>query len=237
MQCNFERKLFFKTNSVYNINQFNNIQFLLIMEEKKITEHESIELIAAMISNTKKRMKLGNGNVLLAWGYVTTIVALAVGCGYSLSHDINWYWLWFAIPVIGYPLHLYLARKNERNTLVKTSIDRFINHIWTAIGIYFLIMMIVCLAFGFNGHNAWGAMYLLTLPCCGFGAIATGVILQEKSLLTGGVLSMLTGGVFIICVLCHIDIFCYDVFAFTVCFALMMIIPGHIINHKARLQQ
>lgn len=204
------------------------------MEQERFTERESLELIASMIQNTKKRMELGAGNVLLAWGYVVTIIALTVGMGYYFTSDINWYWLWFAIPVVGYPLHYVLAKKKESKTLVKTEIDRFTNGIWATIGVFFILMMLVCLAFGLNGFNAWGAMYLLTLPCCGFGTMATGVILREKSLLAGGIFSMLMGGLFIICFVCQIDIFCYDIFIFALCFALMMIVPGHVINNKAR---
>lgn len=204
------------------------------MEEKMISEKEGLELIAAMIHNSKKRMELGSGNVLLAWGYVTTLVALAVGVGYAITHNINWYWLWFAVPVVGFPLHLILARRNERERLVKTAIDRFLNGIWAFTGIFFLVMMAMCLVFGLKGYNAWGTMFLLVLPCCGFATMANGVILQEKSLLVGGLAGMFAGGVILICYLCQIDIFCYDIFAFALCFTLMMIVPGHIINNKAK---
>lgn len=207
------------------------------MKEKQLTEKESIELIASMIANTKKRMELGSGNILLAWGCITTLVALIIGIGVTSTHNVNWYWLWFAIPVIGYPTHLFLAHRSNNDKPVKTSIDRFMNGIWTGIGIFFLILMALCFGFAIYGHNAWGAMYLLTLPCCGFATMATGVILQEKSLLIGGITGMLTGSVFIICILSHIDIFGYDVFAFALCFALMMIVPGYIINKKAKHQK
>ncbi len=206
-----------------------------IMDDRKITEKESLELIASMIQNTKKRMKLGSGNVLLAWGYITTAVALVIGTGIYLTGNYNWGWLWFAIPVLGYPIHYILIRKASKEALIKTSIDRFMSGIWTTLGIFFATMMATCLIFTLYGHApAWGAMYLIALPCCGFGTLASGTILQEKSLQIGGVFSMLIGGIFIICHICHINIFIYDIFMFALCFALMMIIPGHIINNKIK---
>lgn len=39
------------------------------MEERKITEAESIEIITSMISRTKARLVKGSGNILLMWGY------------------------------------------------------------------------------------------------------------------------------------------------------------------------
>lgn len=206
------------------------------MEEKKLTEKESLELITLMIENSKKRMELGSGNVLLSWGYVVTTISLIVGCGYYITQNMNWLWLWFAIPGIGYPLHYLLAKKKEQQQLIKTSIDKFMSGIWTGAGIFFLVMMIICFILGLKGYNAWGAMYLLTLPCCGFCTLASGIILQEKSLTIGGFISMVIGGFFIICYICKINIFIYDTFAFALCFVAMMIIPGHIMNHKAKSQ-
>lgn len=204
------------------------------MDDRKFTEKESLELITAMISNTRKRMELGSGNVLLAWGYVVTAIALTIGLGFHFTKDIAWYWLWFAIPFVGYPLHYILAIRKKREARIKTDIDRYMNGIWAAIGIFFLIIMAMCFIFALNGLNAWGAMYLLTLPCCGFGTMSTGIILKEKSLLAGGLLSMIAGGLFIICYICKINIFHYDIFIFAACFAMMMILPGHILNHKAK---
>ncbi|MBQ7851945.1 MAG: hypothetical protein IKA19_04350 [Muribaculaceae bacterium] len=204
------------------------------MEERNITERESIELIASMIQNSKRRMELGSGNVLISWGYVTTIVALIVGIGHLTTGHVEWLWLWFAIPAIGYPLHYFLGKRKERKELVKTAIDRYISGIWVTIGLFFATLMVICFIFGMNGLNAWGVMFLLTLPCCGFGCLATGIILKEWSLIAGGLISMILGSLFMMCYVCRIDIFGYDIFAFALAFALMMIVPGHIINHKAR---
>lgn len=216
---------------VYFINLFKNDT---IMEERRLTEQESLALITSMIKNTQKRMELGSGNILMAWGYITTITALIIGIGYFLTGNVLWMWLWFAIPLIGYPLHYILAKKKEKKELVKTAVDNYISGIWSTIGIFFAILMVICLIFGLNGYNAWGTMYLITLPCCGFGTISTGIILKEKSLIIGGMTSMIIGALFIMCYICQINIFGYDIFAFALSFAVMMIIPGHIINKKAK---
>lgn len=112
------------------------------MEERKMTEKESLELITSMIQNTRKRMELGAGNVLMSWGYVTTIVALVVGVGYFLSGSVVWFWVWFAIPVIGGYLHYILAKRKERATLVKTVVDSYISGIWAVNGAFFAVLMV-----------------------------------------------------------------------------------------------
>ena len=41
------------------------------MEEKKLSEQESLELISQMIRSTRKNMEVGSGNQFLYWGYFT----------------------------------------------------------------------------------------------------------------------------------------------------------------------
>ena len=46
------------------------------MEEKKLNERESLELITRMIQETKNKLEVGDGNVLLIWGYVSVLTAI-----------------------------------------------------------------------------------------------------------------------------------------------------------------
>lgn len=42
------------------------------MEERLLNEKESLELITQMINSSKKNMEVGQGNIMLFWGYFTT---------------------------------------------------------------------------------------------------------------------------------------------------------------------
>ena len=48
------------------------------MEERKLNEKESLELIAQMIQNTKNRLETNCGMPFLFWGYNTIFVSLLV---------------------------------------------------------------------------------------------------------------------------------------------------------------
>ena len=39
------------------------------MEDKKLNEKESLELITQMIQNTRRNLDTGSGNMFLVWGY------------------------------------------------------------------------------------------------------------------------------------------------------------------------
>ena len=43
------------------------------MEDRKLSEKESLDIITQMINSSKRNMKVGSGNVLLYWGYFTVL--------------------------------------------------------------------------------------------------------------------------------------------------------------------
>lgn len=68
------------------------------MEKKKLTHQESIDIIAEMIFRTKERY-IGDGNIMLMWGYLTVAVTILVwvllkpptilyGIGYGSSYGL-----------------------------------------------------------------------------------------------------------------------------------------------------
>ena len=65
------------------------------MKEKEFTEQDSLELITQMIQQSKRNMKVGNGNILLCYGYPAVILSVVV---YFLVHTTGnsvWAALWF----------------------------------------------------------------------------------------------------------------------------------------------
>lgn len=71
------------------------------MEEKKISEQESLELINQMIEQTRRDSTVGSGNTFLIWGYVCMVVSLAVFvAGIYRSWSLGMALLWH--PVMGW---------------------------------------------------------------------------------------------------------------------------------------
>ncbi len=70
------------------------------MEERKLNEKESLELIAQMIQNTKNRLETNCGMPFLFWGYTTLFVSLLI---WFLGS--NYRKLLLAIPMVLTPYH------------------------------------------------------------------------------------------------------------------------------------
>lgn len=204
------------------------------MEERKLTEKESLALITEMIRNTKNRMQVGDGNILLIWGYVTVAVAIIVYAVLMLTAEPLWNWLWFLILAIGYPLLLKEKRRQKSVPAAKTYVDKVSAGIWNTVGALAFIGVLLCFVFMFWGYNCWIIMMIYAFIIVGYGCVCQGIVIQERSLVAGGMFSIIDGSVVTCCAICQIPLTVNWVLPlYIIAFVLMTIIPGHIINRKA----
>ncbi len=207
------------------------------MEEKKLTEKESLELIAGMIQNTKRKLEIGDGNIMLFWGYLSVGVAFIVCLAGVFTHSPCSNWLWFLIPVIGFPVMKYLKRKEKSEALVSTYVDKISVGIWKIVGGLAFFGMALCAGFMLFGYNVWLLMFIYAFVIVGFAATVQGLVIRENSLIWGGVFSVVAGGFVTCCGICDIPLYIgWALPLFILCFVFMMIVPGHIINNKAKRQ-
>ena len=205
------------------------------MEEQKLTAKESLELITEMIQNTKQKVDKGDGNALLIWGYTSSVVSILVYLLLMITENPLFNWLWFLIPAIGLPLQLRLNRKNAGKPTATTFVDKISTGMWRIVGLIAAIGAAVCVVFMLFGYNAWIAMFIYAFVIVGLGSAVQGVIINERSLIVGGLFSIFAGCVVTGFAVCGLPIFIsWSVPLYIVCFMLMMVVPGHIINNKAK---
>ncbi len=197
------------------------------MEEKNLNEKESLTLITQMIQNSKKNLRVGSGNMLLLWGYLSAITAILVYVFILMTANPAWNWLWFLIPAIGYPVMYWWKKKEEKPVLTYT--DKVLGSIWKVTGSFG-----ICASFlaGIYFQNM-GFMLPLVLIICALGVSISGSIINDKWMYNCGGFVMAIG----VAMLYHtmnplgLDI---QYPAFALCFIIMMIIPGHRLNREAK---
>ena len=102
------------------------------MEDRKLNEKESLELITQMIRNTRRNLDAGSGNMFLLWGYVCVLLTLVVWAGVGLTQNSAWMWGFWGIPVVGYLLsYIFVRRKGKPVSLY---IDKVLNEMWQFTG-------------------------------------------------------------------------------------------------------
>lgn len=89
------------------------------MEDRKLNEKESLELITQMIRNTRWNLDAGSGNMFLLWGYVCVLLTLVVWAGVGLTQNFAWMWGLLGNSRCGLPaeLHFY-AEKGQAGEFV-----------------------------------------------------------------------------------------------------------------------
>ena len=190
------------------------------MEERKLSEKESLELIAQMIRNTQQKLEKGNGLPFLTWGYTTIAVSLLVWYLFSTTGNPHWNYLWFLIPAIGYPAMMWVLKKQEKG--IATYIDKIIAYIWIVFGVAGFAVSASAVFF-------WQMPILfIVLLMMGMGTAITGMVIKFKPIIFSGF-----AGIFL-SFLCLVIKGYESILVFAAIFLIMMVIPGHILNYKSR---
>lgn len=196
------------------------------MEEKKLNEKESLELITRMIQNTRRNLDTGSGNIFLVWGYVGALVTLAVLAGVYFTKNPGLMWGFWGVPIIGYLLTYLLMRKRQK--AAKSYIDKVLMQVWMILGL--VCMMIVLMATDTERFE-------IILPLCAvvmsLGSIITGCIIRYTMFLVFPVLGLVWGMKSLFDALTQGTSY-VSLLWFVAIVVFAMIIPGHILNYRAR---
>ena len=189
------------------------------MEERKLNEKESLELISQMIRNTQQRFQKENAAPFIVFGYVTVFLSILIW--YLIKTTDNYYWnlLWFTIPVFGFiGLKLFFP---ERKKIAKTFVDKTIHYVWLVCGIAMISISI--LAFIKNLP-----VFFLMLLIISIAITLTGLISKMKFIVFAGILNFFSSGLILFGVVKGID----QILLFGAVFFVFMVIPGHILYAK-----
>ena len=205
------------------------------MEERKLTERESLEVITSMIARTKQRY-IGDGRILLMWGYLTVVLSALIWVLIGFTHNPVWNWLWFLLWIIGGTLTPIMDKKMQREKGVKNYSDTVTSRIWSTVGFSAIAATAICLVFLLvGGQDAWSMMFAIALIVVPFAEIASGIVVKENSLIIGGAIGLGAGLFTLACIAGHVVLYTsWFMPMFIIAFIAMMIVPGHILNHKAR---
>lgn len=205
------------------------------MEERTLNEKESLALIAQMINSSKKNMEIGQGNIMLIYGYFTTALSIVLFALISLTHDFIWSWGWMLMFVI-WPIMSY--RQRQRPPKVVTYTDKVISKVWQVMGWMFIVtfLTIGIIEFSFARYIDFILMLPLSLIYCGIGVSITGIIIQERWMTYTPLIAFIIAIYMLTMLMIGEKATTLWYLYFGLSFVFMMIIPGHIVNNKAQKQ-
>lgn len=205
------------------------------MEDKKLNEKESLALITQMINSSKENMEIGQGNIMLIYGYFTTALSIVLFVLISLTHNFIWSWGWMLMFVI-WPIMSY--RQRQRPPKVVTYTDKVISKVWQVMGWMFIVtfLTIGIIEFSFARYIDFILMLPLSLIYCGIGVSITGIIIQERWMTYAPLIAFIIAIYMLTMLMIGEKATTLWYLYFGLSFVFMMIIPGHIVNNKARKQ-
>lgn len=202
------------------------------MKENTFTEHDSLELIAQMICQSKRNMKVGSGNVLLCYGYPALVLSVAVYLLVHLTDNRVWSVLWFLMFV---PYIWIGINKKRTEVRVVTHMDKAINSTWSILGQLFFLTAVGIAIFGyFIGHCNFALMLPLSLLYAGIGIAITGIITDFKLMIYTPLVAFAIAIYMLVAMVANIAVADWWNLLFGASFLVMMIIPGHLLNHKMK---
>ena len=198
------------------------------MEERKLNEKESLELIAQMIQNSKKNLQVGRGNQFILWGWLGAITSLAVMAMLMWTKNPMWNWLWFAIPVIGWPVMMWQLKKGKKTVVTFT--DKVLKSVWMSIGSIGMLGIFLMSIYAKN------MMLMLPGACIlmAIGVFITGTVLNDQKTKTAAFSTLFV----VMMASCHIvfmnDDFYWYYITFSLGFIGMLVTPGYHLNKEAK---
>lgn len=187
-----------------------------------MTPEKSLQIISEAIARSRRDFEKNAGTPLITWGYIVLIFSLIVWFMLRETNDSKWNFLWFGIPLIGWPLTRAQIKGEAENTAT-SFISKTLGHIWIVYGIFATAL---ATAFAFIAPPYSG---FLTAVLLGFAATMTGVILKNNYITSGGII---TG---ICCTTALFFVENWDAaLLFAVAAIVNLIIPGFVMNRKAK---
>ena len=100
-----------------------------------MTAQESLNLISETMSNSRKEIVRNSGKYFVLWGVLLTVFSLLVYFLWKTTGKVAWNNLWFALPLIGYPLSRW-AKNKEKDSRAENFISRINGGIWGTFGVF-----------------------------------------------------------------------------------------------------
>ena len=146
-----------------------------IDENKEMTLDESLSIITETLNNCRHDILQTNAKYFVLWGCLTAVFSLAVYLLWHFTGHPEWNLLWFAMPLVGYPLAVRMGKKDwERST---SEIGIILRNLWFVTGVFAIV--IATLGTFFLPLN----VTLLIMLLLGIGESISGVVLKNWPML------------------------------------------------------
>ena len=124
-------------------------------QNKEMTASESLALITETLNNNSKEITRRGGKYFILWGILLTFFSLLVYALWKSTGHGYWNNLWFAMPLVGYPL-ARMIRSKEEPAMATNAVSRIVSGIWTSFGVFACSVAAFSVLYSVFGDNVLG---------------------------------------------------------------------------------
>ena len=154
---------------------------------KELTAQESLRVITETLNSNRRALLLNGAKFFILWGAILTVFSLVI---YALWHCTGkpvWNMLWFAMPIVGYPLAAIL-RKHD-TVVPKNILGTLIGQTWALYGVFAIVISAIAVFF-VPMH-----ITLIIVVLMGFAEAVSGLLLKNWPIIVAGILLGIGGAV------------------------------------------
>jgi FtsH-binding integral membrane protein len=150
--------------------------------QENLTEKQSLSIIEEMINRAKNQFS-EDGSLYLLWGWVILFCSLGhFVLQVVVEYNRPWQ-IWSVTWVVAVYMLIFLRRKN-RTRKVKTYTEELLSYVWLAFVIMMALTFFLLQKFV---PQFWLYNFMFILLCYGMPTFLSGIILQFRPLIIGGV--------------------------------------------------
>ena len=157
-------------------------------QNKEMTAQQSLQLISDSFNKSRKDILRNSANYFVLWGILLTAISLAIYFLWHLTDKPQWNFLWFSMPVIGYPLAALVGKSNA--PIPQNEVSKMLGGVWTVFGTFALALSAIAV-FVVPMHITLIIVIILGLAEC-----ISGVLLRNWPIIIAGFLLGVGGAIF-----------------------------------------
>ena len=157
-------------------------------QNKEMTAHESLQLISESLNKSRNDILRNSAKYFVLWGILLTATSLAIYLLWHFTGKPQWNFLWFAMPVIGYPLAALVGKSNA--PIPQNEVSKMLGGVWSVFGTFSLALSAIAV-FVVPMHVTLIIVIILGLAEC-----ISGVMLKNWPIIIAGFLLGVGGAIF-----------------------------------------
>ena len=157
-------------------------------QNKEMTAQESLQLISESLNKSRNDILRNSAKYFVLWGILLTATSLAIYLLWHFTGKPQWNFLWFAMPVIGYPLAALVGKSNA--PIPQNEVSKMLGGVWSVFGTFSLALSAIAV-FVVPMHVTLIIVIILGLAEC-----ISGVMLKNWPIIIAGFLLGVGGAFF-----------------------------------------